>query len=209
MNTYKIIFAIFISTLFIISCSKRDERNYSNAEDYCLNIKANIDSVIHERDTLQDSLLLEIVKKCGNSPKFVELRLSILSKLNRYNEGLEYIKSLDDSNFLNPYDSLVYSVSFQQKLIQDEFAKLDLTQKVVHEMENHLAEFPLDTLALANYCQFSLEYKSKDEVLDKIDSMARNNNFDRTYDFVVWLYFPDKQKLFHQRKLDWENQKSI
>jgi hypothetical protein len=209
MKTREIIFVIFIGISFISSCSTGNQDNTSISEDYCWNIQANIDSVIHERDTSQDSLLLELVKECGDSPKFVELRLDILSKLNRYNEGLQYIGSLDNNNFVEPYDSLVYSVSFKLNLIHDESTKLDLVKKVVHEMENHLTKFPLDTLALGDYCVFSLDFKSKDQIINELDSMARQNNFDGTYAFVVWLYLPDKQELFHQKKLDWENEKSI
>jgi len=39
--------------------------------------------------------------------------------------------------------------------------------------------------------------------------MARHNNFDGTYASVVFLFLPDKQGIFNQMKLDWENEKSM
>lgn len=193
----------------ISSCNTVNRDNNLDPEDYCLKIQANIDSVIHERESSQDSLLLELVKECGDSPKFVELRLDILSNLKRFNEGLQYIESLDKNNFVKPYDSLVYSAFFKRNLTQDESEKLELVKNVVHEMEDRLIEFPFDTLALGNYCMYSLKFKSEEQIITELDSMARHNNFDGTYAFVVFLYFPDKQGIFNQMKLNWENEKSM
>jgi len=146
---------IFVGMWIISSCNTVNRDNSLDPEDYCSKIQANIDSVIHERESSQDSLLLELVRECGDSPKFVELRLDILTKLKRFNEGLQYI-------------DLVYSAFFRRNLIQDESEKLELVKNVVHEMEDRLTEFPFDTLALSNYCMYSLEFKSEEQIITEL-----------------------------------------
>lgn len=63
---------------------------------------------------------------------------------------------------------------------------------VTDELERFLLSTPLDTLALGNYCLYSLEYQPSEFVFKKIDSMAFANRYDPTYAFVMSLYFPDR-----------------
>jgi hypothetical protein len=157
-----------------------------------------LDSLLFRRDETNDSLLFEQIRSCQDLPRIVQLKLSLLTSLEKFREGLLYLDTLDSENFEKSYDSLIYRTFFESKLTNDNKEKIKMYKTVSGELEKYLLNTPLDTLALSNYCQYSLKYEPSDFVFKKIDSMAIANNHDPTYAFVMSLYFPDRLK--HKQK---------
>jgi hypothetical protein len=158
-----------------------------------------LDSLILFRDQTKDSLLFEQIRFCEDLPRIVRLKLNLLISLERSREALLYLDTLDRDNFEKIYDSLIYRTFFQSKLTVDKEVKIKMFKTVTDELEKYLLTTPLDTLALGNYCLYSLKYQPSEFVFKKIDSMAFANHYDPTYGFVISLYFPERFRQYEQR----------
>jgi hypothetical protein len=98
----------------------------------------------------------------------------------------------------NSYDSLIYRVFFESKLTVNKEVKVKMFKTVTVELEKYLLTTPLDTLALCNYCLYSLEYQPPEFVFEKIDSMASANNHHPTYAYVIFLYLPGQLRQYQK-----------
>lgn len=181
----------------VVNCDNRPVST-NHVEKSCEFSDLELDSLIFYRDKTNDSLLFEQIRYCQDLPRTVELKLDLLASLDRFREALLYLDTLDRENFDNSYDSLIYRTFFESKLTIDKEVKIKMFKTVTDELEKYLLNTPLDTLALGNYCLYSLEYQPFEFVFEKIDSMASANNYDPTYAFVIFLHFPGQLKQYQK-----------
>ncbi len=196
-SSIELLIVISFLGLFGVSCGNHSVSTHV-VEKSCDFSDSDLDSLIFHRDQTSDSLLFEQIRRCQDLPRIVELKLDLLTSLDRFREALLYLDTLDRENFSNSYDSLIYRIFFESKLTIDKEAKINMFKTVTDELERYLLKTPLDTLALGNYCLYSLEYNPPEFVFKKIDSMAFANNYDPTYKFVMALYFPDRLKHYQK-----------
>jgi len=132
--------------------------------------------------------LLTVIESCEKTPKVLSARLNLLSLLGRYEEALRLISTMKRSDFMTPYDSISNLNYFKSKLTKDSVVKIELYKQTLGYISAYLEEQPTDTLAVFHYCGISLEILSEDELYEKIDSMARRNDFSPLYEFTISAY---------------------
>jgi hypothetical protein len=184
----------------IVNCDNHPMSTHG-AENACNFSDVKLDSLMFHRDQTDDSLLFEQIRYCQDLPRIVLLKLDLLTSLERFRDGLLYIDTLDRDNFEKSYDSLIYRTFFESKLTVDREVKIKMFKTVTDELGKHLLNTPLDTLALSNYCLYSLKYQPSEFVFKKIDSMAFANKYNPTYEFVIFLYFPERLSQYQKRIL--------
>ncbi len=197
-NKLIIVVPLLVASLF--SCDNSSVSSNDEIEP-CQISNMYVDSLIFERDKANDSLLFEQIKDCQDLPHIVKLKFNLLIELKRFRRGLQYFNTLERENFNNTYDSIIYRTSFESKLTENEEVKIEMFKSVTKELEKYLVSTPLDTLALGNYCLNSLEYNTPEYVFEKIDSMAFANDYNSTYEFVIFVYLPDQYINYKKRIL--------
>lgn len=190
-HSTRLLIAVAFLAAWVVNCDNQAVST-RDSEKVCEFSDIELDSLMFYRDQTYDSLLFEQIKYCEDLPRIVQLKLDLLTSLERFREGLLYLNTLDRKNFEKSYDSLIYRVFLESKLIVDKEVEIKMFKTVTDELEKYLLKEPLDTLALGNYCRYTLEYQSSDFVFEKIDSMAFANQYDPTYAFVMSLYFPER-----------------
>ena len=85
-------------------------------------------------------------------------------------------------------DPNAYTYYFKSKLTKDSVAKKELYKQTLEYISAYLEEQPTDTLALFHYCGTSLEILSEDELYEKIDSIAKRNDFSPIYELAISTY---------------------
>ncbi len=191
--------SLIVLAFLVTSLVNCDRVSTDTAEKSCEFSNIELDSLIFHRDQTNDSLLFEQIRYCQDSPRIVQLKLNLLTSLERFREGLLYLDTLGRENFEKSYDSLIYRTFFESKLNVDKEVKIKMFKTVTQELEKYLLNTPLDTLALGNYCLYSLKYRPSEFVFKKIDSMAFANHYDPTYAFVMSLYFPKQFRDYEKR----------
>jgi len=132
--------------------------------------------------------LLTVIESCEKTPKVLSARLNLLSLLGRYEEALRLISTMKRSDFMTPYDSISNLNYFKSKLTKDSVVKKDLYKQTLEYISVYLEEHPTDSLALFHYCGTSLEILSEEELYQKIDSIARRNDFSPMYELAISAY---------------------
>lgn len=202
MKNKKSSIELLIVTVFlaaaVVNCDNHPV-SIDDDEKSCEFSDVEIDSLIFYRDKTNDSLLFEQIRYCQDLPRMVQLKIDLLTSLEQFREGLLYLDSLDRENFEKSYDSLIYRTFFESKLTVDKEVKIKMYKTVTDELEKYLLNTPLDTLAIGNYCLYALKYHPSEFVLKKIDSMAFANHYDPTYEFVMFLYFPERLEQYQKK----------
>jgi len=135
--------------------------------------------------------ILTVIESCEKTPKVLSAKLNLLSLLGRYEEALRLISTMKRSDFMTPYDSISNLNYFKSKLTKDSLVKKELFKQTLEYISAYLEEQPTDTLAVFHYCGTSLEILSEDRLYEKIDSMAKRNDFSPVYEFAISTYLSE------------------
>jgi len=137
-----------------------------------------------------DSLLL-VIQDCEQTPEVLSARLNLLSLLDKNEEALNLIATLNSSDFKTSYDSISSLNYFKAAMTDDLMVKRKLNSLTMDHISTYLKSNPMDTLALFSYCEIALKVLSKKELYIKLDSMSKQNDLDSVYEFVISSYLPE------------------
>jgi hypothetical protein len=179
----KISYVVF----FLIGCVTNPETK-DQSNNFCDQVNNDADLYSYWINEESHDSLLTVLESCERTPKVLSARLSFLSLLGRYEEALRLISTMKRSDFMTPYDSISKLNYFKSKLTKDSVIKKELYKQTLKYISAYLEEQPTDTLAVFHYCGTSLEVLSEEQLYQKIDSIARRNDFSPIYELAISTY---------------------
>jgi hypothetical protein len=180
---------ILISFIFI-GCLACSQRKIHRGQTQCelLYQKALVPWMQYQFESNPDTMLLykslKYLDSINCSPvshKVFKLKISILSLLNHYDEGISYAASFDSTYFDLPYESLLYNNylrAMKASFMKDTIKAVDIYKGIAIDIQAYLDKHAPNDAALMELFEIKQKIESKEKLVDEVNDLKKQGEYD-------------------------------
>lgn len=119
-----------------------------------------------------------------NKAQSVGLKITLLMLLRDYDQGVEFVNTLDEKGFDKPYKRSMYLSTFKALSCEvkgDSVQRDVYLKKFMDEIENHISRNPMDKSAIADLFFTKIKFYPKEVVMEEIDQLQKNSEIDKEF----------------------------
>lgn len=175
-----------------------------NAENRCDALLQKAKSSLYQFYISNDTLLLFKAKKYIDSVdcasfnyKVFDTKITLVLLLKEYSEGIEYVKTIDNSDFQKEYQKNMYLKSFEAMICEiqgDTIRRNRLYQEIVAEIQSYLNKTS-NQETLIDFFTIKSKIATKAEILKEIDLLKATSKYDIEFlDILIEMQEGDREE---------------